>query len=359
MQVASVARGLALAAAMVLVFVVGSRVAYGGGREVASSARSAALAAPSCSRSDVGAVVGEFLQAFNAGDQGRLAALFVDDPGFRWFSVSDQFMGKGGGTVFVAYSRPVLLRYFERRHARNERLVLRSLDIGAGGRETGFTFELTRHADDLGGGRVVRYGGKGSIDCSTTPPAIKVWSMGTGGTPTPLQQGAGTDTWGLLRRPLELFRLEPGSDCPRSFARSGRKLSSDFGSATALGEGPVYPIVATGPGDVSRETARTGVVGYASGRSEGGWYYLKVLWIESPRYRGPALVRGRQLDGPRLVRFEGGARPSAELRAWDPSGGYPSGWLGRPSFMRLSGPGCYGLQVDGVNFSRTIVFEAR
>jgi len=356
---ASVARLRALVVASVLVLVAGSVVAYAAGREAGRAARAATATGPVCSRSDVGAVVGNFLRAFNAGDQGRLASLFVDDPSFRWFSVSDQVTAESGGTVFVAYSRPVLLRYLWRRQARNEHLFMRSLDIGAGGRETGFTFELARRADDLGGGRAVRYGGKGSVDCSTAPFAIRVWSMGTGNPPAPLRPSAAADTWGRLRRPLNLFRLDPGSDCPRSFGRPGHALSSDFGSATALAEGPVYPIVATDPEDASRETARTGVVRYASGRSEGGWYFVKVLWTESPRYRGPVLVRGRQLDGPQLVRFEFGSRPSAELRLWDPSGGYVSGWLGRPSFMRLRGPGCFGLQVDGKNFSRTIVFEAR
>ena len=116
-------------------------------------------------------------------------------------------------------------------------------------------------------------------------------------------------------------------------------------------------MVETGPADPTRETARTGVIRYRRGRSEGGWYYVKVLWIESPRYRGPALVRGRQLDGSRSVRFESGARPASELELWPGTTG--RGWLGRPSEMRLHGGGCYGVQVDGRNFSRTIVFEAR
>jgi hypothetical protein len=347
-----VVRVLALGLAVVIGWVV-----YSAGLEVRPT-RAAAEAGSVCSRSDVEGVVGDFVAALNAGDQGRLASLFIDDPGFRWFSVSDQLTAGKTGTVFVAYSRPVLLQHFLRRHQRHERLVLRRLEIGASGRETGFSYELTRYADDLSEGRAVRYGGKGAVDCSTAP-AIMVWSMGTGRAPSPLEPGAGPGTWGRLRRPLDLFRLEPGSDCPRSFARPANALSNDFGLAAALGEGPVYPILATGPEDRSRETARTGIVRYTGGRSEGGWYYLKVLWIEGPRYRGPALIRGRQLDGSRLIRFGSGPQASAELRLWDPSAGYPKGWLNRPTYMRLRGPGCYALQVDGKNFSRAIVLEAR
>ena len=302
----------------------------------------------------------EFVAAFNAGNRAQLEAVFAPDPRFRWFSISEQATETGGGSVFVAFSRPVLLRHLARRQAQNERLVLRNLELAAaGGSERGFVFHLTRRADDLRRGEPVLYSGKGAVDCTSETRTILVWSMGTGGAPPPLQAGTGKGTWGALRRPVRLFRLATGSDCPRSFGRPGHELSPDFGSSLALGAGPVYPLVPTGPEDPARETARTGVVSYSDGRSEGGWFYVKVLWIMSPRYRGPALVRGRQLDGPRLVRFELGSRPAAELRLWDPSVGYTKGWLNRATYMRLRGPGCYGFQVDGKTFSKSIVFEAR
>jgi hypothetical protein len=177
--------------------------------------------------------------------------------------------------------------------------------------------------------------------------------MGTGHPRPPLRPEVGEGTWGLLRRPLDLFRLEPGSDCPRSYARPAHTLSNQLGAAAPLGEGPVYPVVTTGPEDRGRETAPHRRP-YGVGRLEGGWYYLKTLWVERPRYRGPALVRGRQLDGPRLVRFGAGPRPTTELRLWNPSGGFGRGWLERASYLRLRGPGCYGLQVDGKSFGKTM-----
>ena len=94
-----------------------------------------------------------------------------------------------------------------------------------------------------------------------------------------------------------------------------------------------------------------------------GWYPSdwggdKMLWIVAPRYRGPILIRGRQLDGPHLVRFDDGSRPPAEFRM--PAGGVGStgGFRSLPLYTRLRAPGCYAWQVDGTTFSRVIVFRA-
>jgi len=38
--------------------------------------------------------------------------------------------------------------------------------------------------------------------------------------------------------------------------------------------------------------------------------------------------------------------------------GQPPGSRGIPSDVRVSAPGCYGVQVDSTNFSRVIVFKA-
>jgi hypothetical protein len=143
-----------------------------------------------------------------------------------------------------------------------------------------------------------------------------------------------------LRRPLRIPVLAPGSPCPRS--RSGR-VSEDFG--IALGPGPVYPVPFPG-----------GVYHYAGARSEGGWLYAKVLWIGRPRYRGPILIRGRQLDGRNWLGFESGARPLADLQI-PPVPSSFRGWRNMPSYTRVRAPGCYGYQIDGTSFSRVIVFS--
>jgi len=99
-------------------------------------------------------------------------------------------------------------------------------------------------------------------------------------------------------------------------------------------------------------------VGYDTG------YYaeygvFKAMWAIDPRYVGPVLVRGRQLDGDDTLKFEKGepgfsdhtrADPTAELHE---SGGYV-----HPSVTRVRTLGCYAYQVDGIGFSYSIVFRA-
>ncbi len=99
-------------------------------------------------------------------------------------------------------------------------------------------------------------------------------------------------------------------------------------------------------------------VGYDSG-FYASYGVFKAMWAVDPRYVGPVLVRGRQLDGDDVLRFEKGepgfydagrAHPAAELRE---SGGYV-----HPAVTRVRTPGCYAYQVDGIGFSYSIVFRA-
>ena len=81
--------------------------------------------------------------------------------------------------------------------------------------------------------------------------------------------------------------------------------------------------------------------------------------MRSPSYRGPVLIRGRQLDGTHHVRFGLAFVPPTELRigSWGNATTAP-GWGFRASTTRLRAPGCYGYQIDGRTFSRVIVFQA-
>ena len=159
------------------------------------------------------------------------------------------------------------------------------------------------------------------------------------------EPGATQDPYAALRaRPLKLPTIAPGSHCP---ATPGRQVAPEFG--LALGGGPVYPV----------GFDQAGTYDYTGAIEEGGWYLLKVLWVGSPAFKGPALVRGHQADGPNELRFEQGANPPAELKlhtdAGNPTG---SGWANWPNYTRLRAPGCYAYQVDGVGFSNVIVFRA-
>jgi hypothetical protein len=158
-------------------------------------------------------------------------------------------------------------------------------------------------------------------------------------------------SWKTLHRPLKVPRIAPGKPCPVSARRE--RLPGGLGPG--FGGGPAWPV---GIDNEGRPVLRYQDPILPQSSFYGtGWFGNKVLWLVDPKYRGPVLIRGRQLDGPNPVRFEeGGRKPPLELRI-AASQGRPPG--GRPSYTRVRAPGCYGYQVDGTNFSRVIVFEAR
>jgi hypothetical protein len=154
------------------------------------------------------------------------------------------------------------------------------------------------------------------------------------------------DAWNGLRvRPLTLPRIAPGAPCP---AEAGRRVAPQFGEA--FGEGPLYPVLGSG----------TKPDYYLSAASEeGGWYLLKTLWVAPPDFKGPALIRGRQLDGTGELRFGQGASPAPELPLAAPASAASQAqqWSDWPSYSRVRGPGCYGFQIDTVGASRSVVFR--
>ena len=160
---------------------------------------------------------------------------------------------------------------------------------------------------------------------------------------------AASDPWAKLRRPLHIPHIASGSPCPVSaVARPA------LGYGVALGRGSAYPLGLGRAGSLSfLYPVQPSQIWYPS-----EWGGNKVLWVVAPRYRGALLIRGKQLDGPNLVRFDDGSLPPTELRM--PAGGVVSadGFRGRPSYSRLRAPGCYAWQVDGTTFSRVIVFRA-
>lgn len=115
----------------------------------------------------------------------------------------------------------------------------------------------------------------------------------------------------------------------------------------ALGSGPAYPV-----------PFRGATLRYDHGRAAGGWIYVKVLWIVSPHYRGPLLVRGHQLDGKNWLGFARGPHPIEELPLPPARPGSTPAWRAFPSYTRVrSGNGCYAYQIDGATFSKLLVFR--
>jgi hypothetical protein len=149
-------------------------------------------------------------------------------------------------------------------------------------------------------------------------------------------------TLARLDRPLRVPRASRRR-CPRS-----QTTRSAPATGYTLGDGPAFPVL-TSAGGIA-ELERTELVR--------GWYVHKTLWAISPTYRGPLLVRGARIDAPGEVRFTGRLALQRSLRL---AGQWPgeAGWRYVPSATGMRGPGCYAFQVDGLTFSRVVVFEAR
>lgn len=168
-----------------------------------------------------------------------------------------------------------------------------------------------------------------------------------------VQPVSGSDIWPRLHRPLHLPRLAHGAACPVS--KVGRRVNwraTHIFGGSGIGPGPVYPGLGSSGGyaNVTQDT-----------QYGGPWLGGKVFWYVLPSYRGPVLLRGRQLDGPHIMGFNGRKRPNRELQigpsdsvGWD---GQPAGSRGVPSGIRVLTGGCYGVQIDGTRFSRVVVFE--
>jgi hypothetical protein len=158
------------------------------------------------------------------------------------------------------------------------------------------------------------------------------------------QPPPGPDVWTSIRRPLRLTELEPGKSCP---AVSNNGAWQAYHTA---GDGPVYAAGAAGDGSLAYSLA-SGVEGRG---------VAKGFWAAGSDYWGPVLIRGRQIDGTETLRFgQDGTDGLTDELHLSGTGEQPSGdgWRvwGLRTFLRA--PGCYAVQIDGWNFSTTVVLR--
>ena len=151
-----------------------------------------------CDETAIRGVVGEFIAAFNAGDQAGLARVvpatgsdgdhpWTGDPDqLRWFTLTSANPGTGVDALNL-YTRDTLLAYFAERHAQHERMRVVELVINnaaSGPLTAAINFRITRTADDL---PERPFGGKGGVGCAHG--VIYLWSAGglsgSLATPTP------------------------------------------------------------------------------------------------------------------------------------------------------------------------------
>jgi hypothetical protein len=171
--------------------------------------------------------------------------------------------------------------------------------------------------------------------------------------PTPSGYSTEESIPSSLRRPLHLPAVVPGEACPASRGRT--YTNSQFGGIT-LGRGPVLPLVGVARGRDS-EPAKDGILRVRPYTEYPGWFFVKTLWFSFPRYQGPVLLRGRQLDGSHDLAMGEPPTIDPELPA-GPTANGEDGFREWPGGTWVKGAGCYGWQVDGLDFSYVIVFEA-
>lgn len=167
---------------------------------------------------------------------------------------------------------------------------------------------------------------------------------------------AAAGVWRKLHRPLHVPHIAAGAACPTT-PKAG-PLPSAFSGTAAFGRGPVYPGFFSGPAGPEALVNLIYPPPAASSFAGSEWGGQKVPWMRSPSYHGPVLIRGRQLDGTYHLRFGLAMVPPTELRiaGWGTAAGAP-GWGFRASTTRLRASGCYGYQIDGLTFSRVVVFR--
>lgn len=179
---------------------------------------------------------------------------------------------------------------------------------------------------------------------SPTPPVTSTSS------PTPrVDQGGNVlsplvdeATWSrLLGHPLNLPFLAPGTECPKS---ATAELAPYTGPLA--GTGPVYAVGNT--------------IFYS--RLGDGTLVAKVAWVSRPDYKGPALIRGGRIDSVAEVRFDPGYGPTTTALRFEydtgvRAAGSDEGWRFLPSSVLISAPGCYAFQIDGPNWSATVVMD--
>ena len=106
----------------------------------------------------------------------------------------------------------------------------------------------------------------------------------------------------LEQRPLRLPVLAPSDACPETPDRWVEGFRYEL-----VGDGPVYGLA------LHMEVVRADESYFPA---HDGWYWSKVVWARDLQYPGPFVIRGQQLNGPEIIRFEqlvpgGPLRPNA------------------------------------------------
>jgi hypothetical protein len=183
-----------------------------------------------------------------------------------------------------------------------------------------------------------------ALDLATGPAPAPAPSPSTATTRPVVRSTAPPATFPrALARPLRLPSPPPDGSCPASPPARDRNVWSGGAPTAALGDGPVYPVLALRLSGQPDQTS-------------------PVRWVAPRPPTGVAIVRGQRLGMPEQpVRFQAEDETVSAVQVLDPAAARRTdngGWWWR-TFLLRAGSGCYGLQIDGAGFSEVVVVDFR
>jgi hypothetical protein len=151
--------------------------------------------------------------------------------------------------------------------------------------------------------------------------------------------------WSRLHRPLLPAALNPDGSCPTA------PVAATVSDRPIVGRYPVFLFIV---GDAAAGEVKLGPADAT------GWRGQKTPWLTSARYRGPLLVRAKQIDAAGDVAFANGyGQHLRELRFISNRDSQMPSEVGavyfHPGVTLFRQPGCYALQVDGKHFTRQVI----
>ena len=270
-------------------------------------------------------------------------ALLVDQPlsPDAWIAAVASPSDTTSGDV-LADTRSGFLDYVARRHQQGERLrISHVIDVHPAWLPgyMNVVADLRRTNRDLPAHSV-----RAVAMLSCTQQQIGAWSLGATVDTSNAHNLTGdaliADT--IRQRPLHLGTELPDGVCP---ADTPHTVNSVL--APALGHGPIYVVLG--------KSNTNGVLHLQPDANHEGWTRLKAVWAGESTYTGPIFIHGGEIGGTDPLGF--GANVPLDIDPYFSSA--PHGDIFDTGYVDVKAPGCYALQVDGVDFSEIIVFQVQ
>jgi hypothetical protein len=163
----------------------------------------------------------------------------------------------------------------------------------------------------------------------------------------------------LEERPLSLPVLLPGDPCPLSKGSAEivpREPYIFCAGCLWFGRGPAYF-----PLTFHDRQSEDAVFSLDEVPHSDSSYRVKTPWVSKPKYEGPILIRGRQLDGTGEHKLGFSTDPSGgheQLQLTGYGGPDSTLWGFWIANMWVPGPGCYGVQIDTMPGTDIVIFKA-